>query len=247
MSDGTHSDYYTSQSSRLLKDLDKFLKRMRKRLAERYGEEGTAALHRETLAEFERLIPQIPYIGGKENSLTPTLIQSAWALALYRVVQRHDGTVEEAGELIYRGAEAMFNRYPAFLRHLIGRFAFSKWCVRKMQQAARRSQKREYPGDWVWEVIEGDGETFDGGMDYTECGIAKFFHAQGADELTPYLCNLDYVTFRALGLGLKRTKTLGWGCDQCDFRIIKGGETPLAWPPTFPERNCGGSINNTIQ
>jgi len=238
MSDGTHSDYYTSQSSKLLKDLDKFLKRMRKRLAERYGEEGAATLHRETLAEFERLIPQIPYIGGKENSLTPTLIQSAWALALYRVVQRRGGMLEETGELICRGAETMFNRYPAFLRHLIGRFAFSKWRVRKMQRAARRSQKREYPGDWVWEVIEGNGETFDGGMDYTECGIVKFFHVQGADELTPYLCNLDYVAFRALGLGLKRTKILGHGCD---FRIIKGGETPPAWPPTFPEEDCGGS------
>jgi hypothetical protein len=161
-------------------------------------------------------------------------------LALYRVVQRRGGTVEEAGGVIYRAAEAMFNRYPAFVRHLMGKLVFSKWRVRKMQQAARCSQRREYPGDWVGEVIEGDGETFDWGMDYTECGIVKFIHAQGADELMPYLCNLDYVIFRALGLGLKRTKTLGWGCDRCDFRIIKRGETPPAWPPTFPERDCGG-------
>jgi hypothetical protein len=70
MPNETHSDYYTSQSRKMLKELDKFLTRIRKHLVERYEEEGAAALRRDTLAEFERLIPQIPYIGGKENSLT---------------------------------------------------------------------------------------------------------------------------------------------------------------------------------
>jgi hypothetical protein len=108
-----------------------------------------------------------------------------------------------------------------------------------MKQRAQISQQRRYPGDWVFEVIEGDGQTFDVGMDYTECGIEKFMRRQGAANLTPYLCNLDYVTFGATGLGLVRTKTLGWGCDCCDFRIRRKGAVPPAWPPRFVERTCG--------
>ena len=111
--------------------------------------------------------------------------------------------------------------------------------MRKMQAAARRSQERAYPGDWVYEVIEVDGRTFDLGLDYTECAIEKFVHAQGEDEFTPYLCNIDYVTAGAFRMGLRRTMTLAWGCEKCDFRMKRGGETPTAWPPEFVERHCG--------
>lgn len=91
----------------------------------------------------------------------------------------------------------------------------------------------------MFERIDGDGESFDFGIDMTECGIVKFLHAQGADELCPYLCDLDYVMFEAMGIGLRRTKTLGWGCDRCDFRLSKHGVTSAPWPPLFVERTCG--------
>lgn len=79
--------------------------------------------------------------------------------------------------------------------------------------------------------VEGDGQTFDWGADYIECGIVKFIHSQGADELTPWLCRVDYATFGALGIGFKRTMTLAEGYEKCDFRFKKGFETPSGWPP----------------
>jgi hypothetical protein len=236
------NDYYTLQSDKLLRQFDKFLTRSRPLLAERYGEEVAAEMHREMLTEYERLIPQTPYIGGKKNPLTDNLVQSGWALALYRVVCRRGSTLEEAGELIHLAVQARIDRIPAFLRPWLGMLTFGKRYHRRMQEAARRSQARQYPGDWVWEVIEGDGKTFDLGMDFTECGIVKLLHAQGADELGPYLCNLDYVTMGGMGIGLRRTMTLAWGCKKCDFRLIKGGETPPAWPPRFVERRCGNAV-----
>ena len=75
------------------------------------------------------------------------------------------------------------------LRHWVGRQRFGRLRRRKLERAARRSQARRYPGDWVFERIDGDGETFDFGIDYTECGIVKYLHAQGADELCPYGCD----------------------------------------------------------
>ena len=132
----------------------------------------------------------------------------------------------------------MFNRYPAFLRSLMGRLQFSKFMLRKTQQAARRSQERKYAGDWVYEVVVGDGQPFNFGIDYTECAIVKFMNAQDANELTPYLCNTDYVVSKMTATGLRRTMTLAWGCEKCDFRYLKGEETQDVWPPKFVERYC---------
>ena len=91
----------------------------------------------------------------------------------------------------------------------------------------------------MFERVAGDKESFDFGIDMAECGIVKFFHDQGADELVPYLCELDYVMAEAVGIGLRRTRTLAWGCDRCDFRLTKNGETSATWPPLFIERTCG--------
>jgi hypothetical protein len=155
------------------------------------------------------------------------------------VVVGHGGNLEDAGELLHRMVKAEMERIPKVLRHWIGRQRFGRLRRRKLEKAARRSQARRYPGDWVFERIDGDGETFDFGIDYTECGIVKYLHAQGADELCPYGCDLDYVMFEAVGIGLRRTKTLAWGCDRCDFRLSKHGVTSAPWPPQFVERTCG--------
>jgi len=42
-----------------------------------------------------------------------------------------------------------------------------------------------------------------------------------------------------MGVGVTRTKTLAWGCDKCDVRFSKHGETAAPWPPGFNERTCG--------
>ncbi len=86
---------------------------------------------------------------------------------------------------------------------------------------ARRSQARRYPGDWVWEFVEGDGVAFDYGYDFVECGTYKLYHAHGAAEFLPYYCRLDYATFRRPGWVFLRTMTLAEGYGKCDFRFKK--------------------------
>ena len=152
---------------------------------------------------------------------------------------RHGGSLEDAGELIRRTVQAEMERIPEALRHWIGRQRFGRLRKWKVEKAAKRSPVRRYPDDWVFERIDGDGKTFDFGIDITECGIVKYLHAQEADELCPYLCDIDYVMFEAIGVGLQRTKTLAWGCDRCDFRLSKHGTTSAPWPPEFVERTCG--------
>jgi hypothetical protein len=109
----------------------------------------------------------------------------------------------------------------------------------RAEKQARWTQERRYAADWLIEIVDGDGEDFDWGIDITECGLVKYLDAQGAGELTPYLCDLDYVMAQAADVGLRRTKTLAWGCDGCDFRWEIPGTTTASWPPAFGERRCG--------
>jgi hypothetical protein len=231
----------SSHVEKLVIKFGRLLRRSGGSLADRFGEEAAAVMRGEMLDEYRRLIPEVPYIGGRRNIYSGDLLFSAMALAMYRVVVGHGGSLEDTGEMLHRMVRKRIERVPRVLRHWMGRQRFSGMRRRKLQRAARRSQARRYPGDWVFERIEGDGETFDFGIDMIECGIVKFLDAQGAAELCPYLCELDYVTAEAMGIGLRRTKTLAWGCDRCDFRVSKDAVTSASWPPCFVERTCSES------
>jgi len=183
--------------------------------------------------EFELLIPQIPYVGGDGNALTQEMIQSAMALALYRAMNNQGRTTEETGELLYKTVEAMVDSYPRFLTRTIGFYEMSRFGQRKTRKAAAESQKRLYPSNWVFNFVKGDGEDFDWGIDYVECGIVKFFHVQGADDLTPYLCLADFPMSEAFGMGLTRTTTIAEGDEKCNFRFKRGRATQQGWLPAF--------------
>jgi hypothetical protein len=51
----------------------------------------------------------------------------------------------------------------------------------------------------------------------------KFFHEQGADEFTPYMCFIDFLMFPAMGIALEREGTIAQGCGRCDFRFRETG------------------------
>ena len=85
-------------------------------------------------------------------------------------------------------------------------------------------------GNKIYIEEKGHGIFLDFGMDFTECAICKFFHAQGADEFTPFLCSLDFPMSKALGTGLVRTMTLAEGAEKCDFRYKRGREVKQEWP-----------------
>ena len=227
-------NYYTSRTSKLLKEFDKSVSRVKGVFVSRYGGGSTDTMIGEARQEYEALIPQLPYIGGKQP-FTQFIISTAWFLAMYRVLKRHGETIEEIGKIVYEMSEAFLNAYPGFLRRLFGHTTFSRRYLRRLRKRAAESQKRQYPGDYAYTFVEGDGETFDYGVDYTECATCKFLNEQGAPALAPYLCAVDCLYSEALGWGLVRTMTLAEGAEKCDFRFKKDGETRVAVPaPGLP-------------
>jgi hypothetical protein len=93
------------------------------------------------------------------------------------------------------------------------------------------SQSREYPMNWVGEFVEGDGATFEYGLDFVECGFMKLAREMGCEEIAPYVCLADFARMSGLGIGFWRTQTLARGHPRCDFRFGKNYETPKGWPP----------------
>jgi hypothetical protein len=218
----TGVDYYVGRKSALLKQHDKMMALGAGMMYDQYGESVTGAILAETRATFELLIPKIPYIGGKANSLTDTLEQMTSLLTLYQVMKPYGIPVEEIGSLVHRMAQAWASQYPAFARRLIGRLYMSQLWRKRTRKKALVSQNGEYPGNFVFEVVDGDGQNYEWGINYLECGVVKFFQAQGADEFTPYMCVIDYLLFPNIGIDLQRQGTIANGCTHCDFRFKRG-------------------------
>jgi hypothetical protein len=227
-------NYYLARKSTLLRRFDKATARIYHVLVSHYGKEDAGILTKEARREYEAIIPQLPYIGPR-NPLLLFFIPTGWHVGLYRVLQRQRRTVEEAGQVIYDLTEAYLRSMPPYAHRLIGYLWFSSLFLRRLKKRAVQSRERKYPGDYVFQYIEGDGKTFDYGIDFLECANCKFLGAMGADELAPYVCAGDKLASEFLGWGLMRTMTIADGYEKCVFRFKRGGKTSVKIPPSLKE------------
>jgi hypothetical protein len=142
---------------------------------------------------------------------------------MYQSLKARGKSAEEVAGLIYQGTSKFYNSFPFRLLLLWqGRQLFSQKRLDQRRHASAISQARPYPEDWVFEIVEGDGQSFQFGVDYTECGIVKYLTRRGAPELAPYLCWLDYPMCVAMHVRLIRTKTIAQGAERCNFRFCRG-------------------------
>jgi len=228
---GKRANYYLNMKPKLLKDFDKASKVIGKVLEQRFDESTTTQLMVSIRNEYESLIPRLPYIGGKSNINNSGFIESAWVLAMIRSLEKKGLSVHDIGEILYCFSEAWVEFMPRIKKWLTGKMFFSIMIRRRLRKQAQKSQLRTYPDDWVFEYVEGDGETFDFGLDYTECAICKFYREQDAEKYLPFICLGDYPMFRAFGVGMKRTQTIGNGAESCDIRFKRNETTDKGWPP----------------
>lgn len=229
--DPVSDNYYLRNKKAIVKELRAFTDALWLVTSEKYDKATADSLVDGAEADFEAMLAEIPYIGGDDNSLTENLYMSVWGLAFYRRMQSDGKTVEETGELFYRGTDRMIS--GSIIAGMSGRSGGSDLATAEWKKAARKSQEHEYPDDWVFEFIPGKGSDFDYGIDYTECGICKYYKAHKAEELIPYMCILDFPMSRATATGLVRTQTLGEGGTKCNFRYKQGRPIQMEWVPDF--------------
>jgi pimeloyl-ACP methyl ester carboxylesterase len=228
----TPGNWYLQHRTRIMLEIRLAFRHDRRLLVGTYGKDAGEVIARQTMRRFEALLPEVPYIGGHENPNTQTLYMTAYMLALYQSLRMHGESVESAARLLYQGASRFMGSFP--LRLLLrwqGRRMFDQAVIEQRRRRAIASQERRYPDDWVSEFVEGDGHRIEHGLDYRECGIVKYLKREGAPELAPYLCWLDYPGYAAMGVKLTRTQTIAQGGQTCDFRFSRG--TPVQFEPEF--------------
>lgn len=213
----------------LMREFDKIAKYARPPLKKAFSGEDVDQLTKEAHQAFADLIPQLPDIGGRQP-FTRFITNTAMWLAIYRVLSARGKSPEEAGVLLYRISQSILKAYPPIVVRMFGRNIFSERYRQEAQKRAVESQMRRYPDDYVYAYIEGDGKTFDYGVDYLECGGCKFLEKQGALDLAQYICPVDIIYSELFGWGLTRTMTLAEGAAKCDFRFKKGGQTSVKVP-----------------
>lgn len=214
-------EFYKSKKSEYFAQFEGFCERIGVLIEEQYDEKFKNDVMGEIKEEYESIYEKIPYIGGDENFLTSDLIGAAENLAFYKVLKKHGKTLKEIGEMAYRAAEQEFDDHPELVPPMT-----NPEFIPYIRYAAEISGEKRYPGDWVYEFIEGNDE-FDFGTYFTECGIQKLYHEHEADEFTPYLCAMDILMSECGDLGLHRTRTLAEGGDKCDFLYKSGRETKI--------------------
>ena len=223
-------NFYMSNQAKLLKNFDTNMAAGKGVLAERLGESPAINILAAAKQKFEAIIPEIPYIGGDQNdNSTNQLVMAANYLALYRVLSEAGMQVHEIGQVIYDMFDARLQSSPHFLVSMWGYFKYHVGWKEKIANYAAMSQKRTYPMDFAYVYIEGDGRKLDYGVNMMACAIQKFYRAQLAEDLVPYMCALDYPLSKRFNRGLIRTQTLVES-NVCDFRYRKDRKTRLNLP-----------------
>jgi hypothetical protein len=111
--------YYVSRKSKLLNDFDRTAALLRDRLIQRYGEEFTDTLHRESRREYENLIPEVPFIrDARARALNSFLLITAQEVAVYQAMKRHGRGPSEAWEICHEATKRRMETFSNVKRWL---------------------------------------------------------------------------------------------------------------------------------
>ncbi len=223
---------YSYKRKRLFKRLNKSLDIVKTVLSKTFASAEIEKLVEETIQGVDLLLPDVPYIGGKENISLNDFFDAIMMLALFKELRKRNISVRNIGQIMYEIRELQTQSSSKLYKNLMASLMFSSYIKRSYKKKVKKMTEKNYSENWNMEFVEGDGEEFDWGMNYTDCAVHKFYKKHGGEELLPYVCMSDYALFHGLkNVEFVRTQTLSGGASYCDFRFKKGGSTPRGWPP----------------
>ena len=227
-------DYYIKRKPKLMKNFSKELEIARDLLNRMLNEANVDEILAQMKSEYEKMIPEIPYIGGNKNLFTILLVGGISSLAMFRILEKEGFTQRDIGEFYYELRD-IHNTIRKKSMEKIGKdpaqYPFELAYVEFAKKLSETSKLRNYPDDWVADYVEGDGKTFEWGFNFHVCGVHEVFKRLDAEKYMPFLCLTDFSEANILGFGFSRTQTIGFGATMCDHRYVKGYETPKGWPP----------------
>ena len=194
-------------------------------LAEFWGDAFANAVIADARREYPGVAARIQDIGGWRNVFTPVMKILGWLIALDAAMKRRGKSAEDTIAVAFAVADRQFRALPDWLLKLAGTLAFSRpsrWLFRRQ---AARSQRKQYPADFVYEVEErSDGEM---SLVFSDCAVNKHFDAEGLTDLKPYCNFFDVAYSRLMNMGIDAHETIGLGCERCALRFKHGRETAV--------------------
>ncbi len=168
------------------------------------------------LKEYKAIIARTPGIGSmKDNMFVMTMYAGAFLIALYKEA---DGRLDEEK---LKGLVRAAAYCPLMVKAKQGKSAFTEKEIetRTRQSKWSRDHINEYPMNWFYyfENVPGKNEYY---ITHKQCGICKLTEQENCRDITKHLCMMDYYTFEMQGAVLDRTKTLGYGDDECNFHLM---------------------------
>jgi DNA-directed RNA polymerase specialized sigma24 family protein len=181
---------------------------------------------------FMAMVPDLAYADKPDHPLASALFTTTVNLAIYLALKQRNVDLHVFGcsllEGLARAPAAAFPPEPADdAQRQAQADAFAA--------SAADSQRDALPGEDVYEMVPGDGTTFDWGMNVKSCAVCHQFAKYDAMELVPYMCAADDVMSDRTGRGLQRTGSIALGATHCDFRYKRGGE-PRRLAEQYPDR-----------
>lgn len=179
-------------------------------------------LRPELQRQFDDVLASLPYVGGDDGRMTQYFESNTGVIALGRVLLKRGVARDVVADLLQDTFLAKLSHMDRDARLALGRDFMSKQNRDQLRLLARRSRDRQNPGDFVYTYVEAgedaDGEAFDFGLDYHECGFCKLCARTGDADILPMICGMDDTSYGLRGVQLKRTQTLASGASHCNFR-----------------------------
>jgi len=227
-------DFYVRKKSKFMRSFDERLAVVNEELCKNFDNKKSEELINQMKAEFEKILPDIPYIGGQKNPTTLVLVKCVSDLAIFRTLEKIGFSFREIGEFHYNYVMAALKLRKEALEKA-GRdpsqYPFDSVYMDYQKKLTEETQLKLYPGDWLMDFVEGVGDSFEWGWDIQECGVQKAFKKFGDEKYLPFICLGDHYEAEGLGFGFSRTQALGFGAPFCTHRFVKNYKTPSAWPP----------------
>ncbi len=81
-------DFYVRKKSKFMRSFNELLTVVNKELCKKFDNKKSEEIISQMKAEFEKILPNIPYIGGQKNPTTLILVGSITDLAIFRTLEK---------------------------------------------------------------------------------------------------------------------------------------------------------------
>jgi hypothetical protein len=219
--------------SSIVKLFDAFEARARSVLEKLAGAGEVDALLVESRKCFARLAPEMPYIEHRDHLMWDSTLAVFQWLAVHLATREQGIDAHQLGRaMLEAGAREGTELASEVTDELVARAL----------RDSVASQKSAPENEFVFEIVPGEDENTDWGMNVTRCAVCHAYSKHDAMAFTPYMCATDDLVSDQLDQGLRRTGTIALGAHRCDFRYKAGGD-PLRLAEQYPEKiQSGASI-----